>query len=89
MLITYCDVHKNLWTRQVLIDMFIAVTLYAAVGTLHTQLSAIRQSRNRKPEWLGEVVCTGLQKSCSLGKIEHSQHTMYHCLDHSLYLVLS
>ena len=70
--ITHCDIHENLWALQVLIDVFVAVTLYAAVGTLHTQLSAVRQSRNRKPEWLREVVCTRLQKNCSLYKIRDS-----------------
>ena len=38
---TYCDIHEDFWTLQVLIEMDVAMPLDAALRELHTELGTI------------------------------------------------
>ena len=65
---TYCDIHENFWTLQVIIEVEVAVTLDAALRELHAELSAIGQAWDGETEWLGEVITSRLKKCSCLVK---------------------
>ena len=76
-LLTYCDIHENFWTLQVVVEVEVTITLDAALRELHAELSAIGQAGDGETEWLGEVVTAWLKKcSCLVKKKIHKSFTL-------------
>lgn len=61
-LATHCDIHEELWTFQVVVEMEVAVPFDTAVRELHAELCAIRKTRDGETKWFGEMVTSRLQE---------------------------